>query len=106
MVKLFEIVRETHALAMYSNVGNLEEIFKASSSDHGTFGHLCTLLGRIPAAKVPKKDMNTCTDALFTVLKGHFVAYTCKLLGISDPNDTPKTLPPLNSKEDKQKLIA
>ena len=50
--------------------------------------------------------MNACTDALFTVLKGHFVAYTCKLLGISDPNDTPKTLPPLNSKEDKQKLIA
>ena len=53
------------------------------SSDHDTFGHFCSLLGRLPNARDPKKYMNACTDILFTMLKGHYVAYACILLGIS-----------------------
>jgi len=48
------------------------------------------MLGRFPKAKNPKKDMNACTDILFTVLKGHYVAYACMLLGISKPTEYPK----------------
>ncbi len=63
---------------------------KASSKDHGTFGYFCSLLGRFPKAKDPKKDMNACMDVLITVLKGHYVAYACMLLEISKPNEIPK----------------
>lgn len=56
--------------------------FTDSSSDHGTLGQLFALLKRLPAAKNPKKEMNACTDALFTVLKGHFLAFACKELGL------------------------
>ena len=83
-----------------------KKLFKASSSNHGTFGHFCTLLGRLPNAKVPKKDMNACTDALFTVLKGHYVACACSLLEITSPSDTPQNFPTLKSKEDKLKCVA
>lgn len=58
--------------------------FTDSSSDYGTLAQLFTLINRLPAAKKPKKDMNACTDALFTVLKGHFLAFACKELGIED----------------------
>ena len=83
-----------------------KNLFKASSSDHDTFSHLCSLLGRLPKAKDPKKDMNACTDALLTVLKGHYVACACSVLGIVSPNDTPKHLPPLKTKEQKSKFVA
>ncbi len=55
-----------------------------SSSDHGTLGQLLSLLKRLPAAKNPKKDMNACTDALFTVFKGYILAFACKELGIEN----------------------
>ena len=83
-----------------------KKLFKASSSNHGTFGHFCTLLGRLPNAKVPKKDMNACTDALFTMLKGHYVACACSLLEITSPSDTSQNFPTLKSKEDKLKYVA
>ena len=35
-------------------------------------------------AKKPRQDMNACTDALFMVLKGHFLAFACKELGIEN----------------------
>lgn len=71
-----------------------QKMFKSSSKDHGTLWHLCSLLGRLPSVKDPKKDMNACTDVLFTVLKAHYVAAACKELGIESPNSPlPETLP-------------
>ena len=69
----------------------------SSSKDHGTFWHLCSILGRSTSAKDPKKDMNVCTDILITVLKGHYVAAACTLLEIDDPEGKPKTLPAFHS---------
>ena len=63
-----------------------------SSRDHGTLGHFFSVLGRLPRAKDPKKDFNACLDALFTVLKGHFVAAACSEMGISSPKETPQSL--------------
>ena len=59
-----------------------------SSSDQGTLAQLLTLIKRTPAANNPQKDMNACTDALFTVLKGHILAYACKELGIESLDST------------------
>ena len=52
-------------------------LFSTSSRDHGTLGHLCSLLGRLPNAKDPHKDFNACSDVLFTILKGHFIYSSC-----------------------------
>lgn len=59
----------------------MEKLFLNKLSDHGTLG---PLIKRIPAAKKPKKDMNACTDALFTVFKGHILPYACQELGIEN----------------------
>ena len=67
-------------------------LHKNSHIDHGTFGHLCGLLGRFSASKDPKKNMNACCDSLFIVLKGHYIATACKLLGITKPTQTPPDL--------------
>lgn len=61
-------------------------LFTTSSRDHGTLGHLCGLLGRLPNAKNPKKDLHACCDALFLILKGHILAVACGELGISNPD--------------------
>ena len=55
-----------------------KKCYAASSRDHGTLGHFCSLLGRLPKVKKPKENMNACVDILFTVLKGHFIASACK----------------------------
>ena len=57
-----------------------KRLIKGSSKDHGTFGYFCSLLGRLPKARQPKKDKNVCMDVLFTVLKGHYVAYAWEAL--------------------------
>ena len=64
----------------------------SSARDHGTVWHLCSLLGRLPSAKDPKKDMNACMDVLITVLKDHYVASACTLLGIDQPDSKPASL--------------
>lgn len=58
---------------------------KFISSDHGTLFQLFALIKRLTAANNPKKDMNACTDARHE-LKGYFLAFTCKELGIENIN--------------------
>ena len=82
------------------------KLFAASSRDHGTLGHFCSLLRRLPAAKKPKNDMNACVDVLFTVLKGHYIASACEMLGISKADEIPKDLTIPNDKEGRIKFIA
>ena len=68
-----------------------KHLFKSSQRDHGTLGHLLTRLGRLPNAKVPKKDMHACEDALQTIFKGHMVAAACLEIGFEVPNDDVQT---------------
>ena len=51
-------------------------------------GHLCSLLGRLPKAKIPKKDFYACSDALFTIFKGHIIAAACLEMGLPSPDST------------------
>ena len=100
-LQLFEPVCEDwHALMCLLTVSIITQIirkklFASSSRDHGTLGHFCSLLGRLPDAKKPKDNMNACTDIMFTVLKGHFIASACTKLGISKATDIPSNFPSL-----------
>ena len=53
---------------------------------------MCSLLGRLPQAKDPKKNFNACLDVLLTILKGHFIAAACFEMGISSPSEIPESL--------------
>ena len=75
-----------------------------SCKNHGTLGYFCSMLGRMPNANNPKKDMNACTDVLFTVLKGHYVAYACKILQLQDPTADCHTVDSLEGKSRETKL--
>lgn len=83
-----------------------KKLFKSSSRDHGTLGHFCSLLRRLPAAKKPKDEVNACVDILLTILKGHYIAAACSILGISAPDETPKSVPTLTTHQSKMKFIA
>lgn len=60
-------------------------LYLNKSRDHGTLGHLLSVMGRLPKAKKPKEDLNACFDALMTILNGYIVAAACKELGIDHP---------------------
>lgn len=55
--------------------------------DHGTLRHFRDILRRVAVGKDIKKDVNACIDLLVTVVKGHWIAYACKELGIKEPTD-------------------
>ena len=56
--------------------------------------------------KKTKDDMNACVNNLLTVLKGHYVAAACSILGISVPDEIPKNLPNLTTHKNRMKFIA
>lgn len=68
---------------------------------------LCSLFGRLPKAKKPKKDYNACIEALFTIVKGHIIAAACLVMGIQTPDEEPATLATIKSASpaNKQKYI-
>lgn len=61
--------------------------FTDSLSDHGK----------------PKKNMNACTEVIFTVFKVYILAYTCKELGID--SDVSLPIPSSASTTEKLKFI-
>ncbi len=65
-------------------------LFGKTSRDHGTLGYFKSLLNCTPVKKDPKKDVNASLDFLLTVVKGHFLAVACQLLGITKPDSTIK----------------
>ena len=91
---------------MFHFTAYMEKLFKSSSRDHGTLGHFCSLLRCLPAAKKPKDEVNACVDILLTILKGHYIAAACSILGISAPDETPKNVPTLTTRQSKMKFIA
>lgn len=68
-----------------------------SSRDHCTLNNFASLLGRLPAARDPKKNMTACTELLLTVLRGHYLAVACSILGINNYDDLPSGLPDVQS---------
>ena len=68
---------------------NWKVLYSTSSRDHGTLGHLCSLLRRSPQANDPKKDFNACRDLLSTILKGHYISTACEVMGIEGPHGIP-----------------
>lgn len=84
-----------------------KSLFTTSSQDHGTLGYLYSLLGRLPQAKKPKKDYNACSDALFAVVKGHFIAAASVELGTRNPHEESSSPAALKtaSPAEKQKYV-
>ena len=52
-----------------------------------------SLLNSTAVTKELKKDVNACTDFIGAVVKGHFLACACGILGVTSL-DEPLTLPP------------
>lgn len=48
--------------------------------------------------------MNACTDFIYTVVKGHYVACACNVLGISSIDEPPVLPPGIHSATAAQKL--
>ena len=54
--------------------------------------------------KDPKKDVNACVDFINTVVKGHFVACACDVLGISSPDEPPVLPPGIHTASEREQL--
>ena len=46
----------------------------------------------ITVTKIPKKDANACIDFIYTIMKGHLLAYVCEMFGVGSL-DEPLPLP-------------
>ena len=66
---------------------------KTSSSNHGTLSQMCSLFGRLPAAKDPKKDLNASTDFMMTVLREHYIAASCIILELEKVDPPTRGIP-------------
>lgn len=64
-------------------------LYGQSAGDHGTLAFFRSQLRRIPVTDDPKKDMNACVDLIYTVMKGHILAYACEVLKVSRLEDEP-----------------
>lgn len=60
-----------------------KNLYGQSSRDHGTLMFFRNRLNRIAVTKDPKKEVDATIDFLYTVLKGHWLACACNILGIS-----------------------
>ena len=67
-------------------------LYSRSSRDHGTLAYFQSLLNRY-SVKNPKKEVDDSLDFLLTIVKGHFLACACRVLGITALNSR-VTLPP------------
>ena len=54
--------------------------------------------------KDPKKDVNACVDFINTVVKGHFVACACEVLGITSIDEPPVLPPGIHRASEREKL--
>ena len=61
---------------------------KSSSGDFGTLRHFQVLLNRTNVKQDVKKAVDANLEFYLTVMKGHLLAYACKILGCSKLDDT------------------
>ena len=67
-----------------------------SSGDHGTLAFFRSRLNRIAVTKELKKDVNACIGFISTVMKGHFLACACGILGVTSLDGQLTLLPGLH----------
>lgn len=79
-------------------------LLRPSSSDYGTLSFFRDRLGRTAVKQDPKKDVNASVDFLETVVKGHWLACACDVLGIGSLND-PLTIPQHKCENEKKAFI-
>ena len=68
-------------------------LYGKSASNHGTLRFFRNKLNRTSVSNDPKKEVDATIDFLYTVVKGHWIACACEILGITDI-DGPVKFPP------------
>ena len=58
-------------------------LYKKSATSHGTLMFFRNKLNRTSLSKDVKKHVDATIDLIYTVVKGHWVACACDILGIS-----------------------
>ena len=63
-------------------------LYKNSASNHGTLMFVRNKLNRTTLSSDPKKQVDATIDFVYTVVKGHWIACACEILGITDVDGT------------------
>ena len=83
-----------------------KSLYKQSAKDQGTLLYFKNCLNRVGICNEPKKKVDATVEFLHTVVKGHWLAHACNILGISSLTDhveLPKGL--LKASKDEKKLF-
>ena len=64
-----------------------KKLYGRSAKDHGTLGFFCCLLNRSTVTADVKRAVDDTLDFLEVVIKEHFLAVACRILGITSIND-------------------
>lgn len=65
-----------------------QKLYSKSSSDYGTLAFFRSRLNRVTVSNEPKKCVDACIEFFETVVKGHWLACACEILGLSSIDDT------------------
>ena len=87
LVTILEVIFITvylHTLYMYILQVIWKILYKNSARSHGTLMFFRNKLNRTSLSKDVKKRVNATVDIINTVVKGHWLACACEILGISD----------------------
>ena len=79
-------------------------LLRTFSGDFGTLSFFRDRLGRRAVKQDPKKDVNACVDFLETVVKGHWLACACNVLGVGSLDDH-LTIPQLKFASEKKAFV-
>lgn len=63
-------------------------LYKNSACNHGTLMFFRNKLNRTTLSNDPKKQVDATIDFVYTVVKGHWIACACEILGITDVDST------------------
>ena len=63
-------------------------LYKSSACNHGTLMFFRNKLNRTTLSNDPKKQVDATIDFVYTVVKGHWIACACEILGITDADGT------------------
>ena len=63
-------------------------LYKNSACNHGTLMFFRNKLNRKTLSNDPKKQVDATIDFVYTVVKGHWIACACEILGITDVDGT------------------
>ena len=81
-IKVRNMMHRNESISLMYIQAAWKSLYKKSAGDRGTVTFFKNLLNRVAVTNEPKRDVDATVDFLQTVIKGHWLACACQILGV------------------------